>query len=117
MAVTEVERTELVNRLMDAIGKEAAETLMSCVLPDGRDQLATKSDLEVLEARTSAGFAELRGEMEAGFAQIRGEMEANSAELRAYVDRSLAKQTRLYMGTMVFFMLSIWSTIFVQGFG
>ena len=84
MAVTELERTELANRLVQAIGTEATETLMQCIIPEGRDQLATKDDLRVL-----------------------------GAELRAYVDHSLAKQTRLIMTTMVGFMLTIWITLLV----
>ena len=43
--VSEIERTELVNQLVATIGEGPAETLMNCVLPDGRDQLATKDDL------------------------------------------------------------------------
>lgn len=89
MAVTEIERTELANRLVLAIGKEATETLMNCIIPEGRDQLATKDDLRVLSA-------ELRGEM---------------AELRGDVDSALARQTRLIMTTMVGFMLTIWITL------
>ncbi len=91
MAVTELERTELANRLVLAIGKEATETLMNCIIPEGRDQLATKDDLRVLSA-------ELRGEM---------------AELRGDVDSALARQTRLIMTTMVGFMLTIWITLLV----
>ena len=91
MAVTEIERTELANQLVLSIGKEATETLMRCIIPEGRDQLATKDDLRVLGA-------ELRGEM---------------AELRAYVDSALARQTRLIMTTMVGFMFTIWITLLV----
>lgn len=91
MAVTEIERTELANRLVLAIGKEATETLMNCIIPEGRDQLATKDDLRVLSV-------ELRGEM---------------AELRGDVDSALARQTRLIMTTMVGFMLTIWITLLV----
>ena len=84
MAVTELERTELANRLVQAIGTEATETLMQCIIPEGRDQLATKDDLRVL-----------------------------SAELRAEFRKESAKQTRLIMTTMVGLMLSIWITLLV----
>ena len=46
MPVTEIERRELVNRLVATIGEESTETLMQCLLTDGRDQLATKDDLK-----------------------------------------------------------------------
>ena len=91
MAVTEIERTELANRLVLAIGKEATETLMNCIIPEGRNQLATKDDLRVLSA-------ELRGEI---------------AGVRGLFDAALAKQTRLIMTTMVGFMLTIWITLLV----
>ncbi|WP_419929974.1 hypothetical protein [Candidatus Poriferisocius sp.] len=84
MAVTELERTELANRLVQAIGTEATETLMQCIIPEGRDQLATKDDLRVL-----------------------------GAELRAEFRTEMAKQTRLIMTTMVGFMLTIWITLLV----
>lgn len=84
MAVTELERTELANRLVQAIGTEATETLMQCIIPEGRDQLATKDDLRVL-----------------------------GAELRAEFRTEMAKQTRLIMTTMVGFMLSVWITLLV----
>lgn len=84
MAVTELERTELASRLVQAIGTEATETLMQCIIPEGRDQLATKDDLRVL-----------------------------GAELRAEFRTEMAKQTRLIMTTMVGFMLSIWITLLV----
>ena len=45
MPVTEIERSELVNKLVATIGKETTVTLMKCILPDGHDLLATKSDL------------------------------------------------------------------------
>ncbi|MDE0614022.1 MAG: hypothetical protein OXI32_06365 [bacterium] len=84
MAVTELERTELANRLVQAIGTEATETLMQCIIPEGRDQLATKDDLRVL-----------------------------GAELRAEFRTEMAKQTRLIMTTMVGFMFTIWITLLI----
>ena len=130
MPVSEVERMELVGRLKDAIGENAAETLMACVLPEGRDQLATKADLEVLgaglrvemaELRVGnsaefaglrAEFAELRAFVESGFAEIHKEL----AGLRAYVESAMAKQARLYYGTLVAFMLSVWGVFLAQNF-
>ena len=60
MTVSEVERTELVNQLVATIGKEPTETLMKCILPDGREQLATKSDLAELQLATKSDLAELQ---------------------------------------------------------
>ena len=62
MAVTEAERTGLVQALVTTIGEEPAQTLMNCILPEGRDQLATKADIERHEAMTAAGFALVEAE-------------------------------------------------------
>ena len=57
MTVSEIERTELVNHLVATIGKEPTETLMKCILPDGREQLATKSDLAELRGYVDSALA------------------------------------------------------------
>lgn len=134
MSVSEVERVELVSRLADAIGEEATETLMKCVLPDGRDQLATKADVKVFEAETKVEFASMRAEMEtefaevraemetgfakvrAEFATIRAEMETGFAEVRAEFRSEFAKQTRRHYGSMVIFIASVWGVLIPQIF-
>ncbi|MCY3863085.1 MAG: hypothetical protein OXG67_14145 [bacterium] len=123
MPVSEIERMELVGRLQDAIGRDATETLMGCVLPEGRDQLATKADLEVLGAGLRAEMAELRTEystemaglrafVESGFAGVHVEI----AGLRAFVESALAKQARLHYGALVAFLLSVWGVFLAQNF-
>ncbi|MDE0135271.1 MAG: hypothetical protein F4070_01515 [Acidimicrobiales bacterium] len=83
MAIDEIERTEMVQKLIDTLGEKPAATLMKCVYPDGVDFLATKDDLNALEER-----------------------------MRSYVDTAvstaLARQTRMLMVTMAGFMLTIW---------
>jgi len=124
MPVSEIQRTELVNRLVNAIGEESTETLMQCILPDGRDQLATKEDLKAVEAglrmesadvrvafaKLRTEFAELKGE----FAELKGEfaeLRAEFAELRAYIDSSLAKQTRLNVMMFASFLVANWGVM------
>lgn len=128
MPVTEIQRTELINRLVEVLGEERTETLMKCILPEGRDQLATKGDLKALEssqlgkfaglksefAGLKGEFAELRGE----FAELRGEIaehkaetRAGFAELKAYIDSALAKHTRHYIVMLIGFMVTIWATM------
>lgn len=117
MAVTEVERTELANRLVTAIGKEATETLMNCIIPEGRSQLATKDDLKVLEITLRdefrSEFAQLRGE----FAEFKGEMRSEFAEfkgeVKAEISLALARQTRIYLTTLAGFMLTTWGALIV----
>ena len=83
MAIDEIERSEMVQQLIDTLGEKPAATLMKCVYPNGTDYLATKDDLRALEER-----------------------------MRNYVDNAvstaLARQTRMLMVTMAGFMLTIW---------
>ncbi len=108
MPVSEAERMELVGKLTDAIGKEAAETLMACVLPDGRDQLATKADLQILRA----DFESLRADLEI----LRAETKAGFVEMRSFMETKLARQARLHYGSLAAFILSGWGVIVTQTF-
>lgn len=73
MAITEMERQDLVQGLIDTFGEERTETLMKCILPEGWDQLATKQDVELAEERLRAELGELRGEFGEKFGELRGE--------------------------------------------
>ena len=134
--VSEIERTELVNQLVATIGQGPAETLMRCVLPDGRNQLATKEDLRVFGARLAADLAaEFRAEfatkedLRVFGAELRGEMahlRAETAELRAQTTElraqttelrsEMAKQARVFFMALTAFMVTIWGTLAAQFF-
>ncbi|WP_420445386.1 hypothetical protein [Candidatus Poriferisodalis sp.] len=90
MAIDEIERTAMVQQLINTLGEQPANTLMKCILPDGADQIATKDDIYALKA----------------------DLIALEERLRSYVDTTiataLAKQTRTLMLTMAGFMLTIW---------
>ena len=130
MSVSEVERVELVSRLADAIGEEATEMLMKCVLPDGRDQLATKADLKGLELAIKADLGVpksdlgvlradlkvLEAESKAEFTKLRAEMETGFATIRAEFRSEFAKQTRRHYGSMVIFIASVWGVLIPQIF-
>ncbi len=120
MPITEAERSEMVNELSAATSPKTVETPMKCVLPDGRDHLATKDDLKVLEHGLRADFAELRAHVDGSLAELRAhvdgslaEVRADFAELKGYVDSALAKQTRLIMTTLVGFMIATWTPMLV----
>ena len=51
MAMTETQRTTLYDQLTDAIGQDAARTLMEQLPPTGWDQVATKDDVKASEER------------------------------------------------------------------
>ena len=81
MSITEIERAEMVSHLSAATNPRTAETLMKCVLPEGRAHLATRADLKEAEHSIRVDFTELRGE----FAELRGEfaeLKGEFAELR-----------------------------------
>ena len=116
MPITEAERSEMVNELSAATSPKTVETLMKCVLPDGRDHLATKDDLKVLEHGLRADFAEMKAHVDGSLAKVRAdfaELTAEFAELKGYVNSALAKQTRLIMTTLVGFMIATWTPMLV----
>ena len=123
MAVTEVERAELVEDLAGVVSPKSVETLMKCVLPEGRDHLATKDDLgvlkkdlEVLEHALRADFAELRAYVDASLAQLRtefAELRADFADLKAHNEAMHGKQTRLLMTSLAGFAISTWTPMLV----
>lgn len=94
MSIDEIERTAMVQQLINTLGEQPANTLMKCILPDGADQVATKADIDTLRAATKADLITLE------------------ERLKTYVDATiataLAKQTRTLMLTMASFMLTIW---------
>lgn len=118
MAVTEAERAGLVQALVTTIGEEPAHTLMNCILPEGKDQLATKADIERHEAMTAAGFALVEAEFvkinakfdgkfadsDARFTKVDGQFK----ELRGYIDLAMAKQTRTMVYILAGFALTTW---------
>ncbi|MCY4135614.1 MAG: hypothetical protein OXG30_11990 [bacterium] len=145
-AVSEIERTELVNQLVATIGEGPAETLMNCVLPDGRDQLATKEDFakfatkedltkfatkedfakfatkeDLTKFATKEDFAKFATKEDLTKFATKDDLEIFGAklraELRAEFRAEMAKQTRLYLTIMTAFMVPIWAAMAAQFFG
>ena len=140
MPVTEIERQELVNRLVTVIGEESTETLMNCLLADGRDQLASKEDLKALGDMLRAELASkedlkalgdtLRAELaskedlkalEAATKEdlkalentMRSENQVEFAKLHGHIDSAMGKQMRIYVAMLVGVMLTVWGTVIV----
>lgn len=93
MTVDERRRHELHERLDQVLDAGHADTLMALLPPVGWADVATNQDLDALEARMEAGFAELRAEiagLRAEIAELRGEMRAEIAALRAEMHVEIA---------------------------
>lgn len=119
MAIAETERAELVRALITTIGERPAENLMSSILPDGRDHLATKADVNALEAKTEAGFAMIHAKIDGGFAKIDGEFAKIDGEfvkvygtieaLKGHFELRLANNTRTILLAMLACMVTTWA--------
>lgn len=108
MAISEESRHHLYQRLETVLGANEAATLMEHLPPVGWADVATKRDLDALQAATRRDIAELRaettrniGELEAAttreFAASRAEMSSMEHRLRsdliAHLERELRGQT------------------------
>ncbi|WP_419928083.1 hypothetical protein [Candidatus Poriferisocius sp.] len=104
---------------------------MKCVLPDGRNQLATKEDLtkfatkedlRALEAKmaTKEDLRALEAKMatKEDLAELatKDDLRILGAELRTEFWTEMTKQTRVFVMTMTAFMITIWGTMAAQFF-
>jgi len=88
-------RTVLHQRMDEAIGPEAADTLMEHLPPTGWADVATKHDLDstsaLLRAELHAEIAGLRTELHDGLAEVRTEMRDGLAEVRTEMHDGFAR--------------------------
>ena len=129
MSAGEEERLTLLSRLTEAIGADAARTIMESLPPMQWDQLATKDDLQALEERlvskfngefvkVNGEFDKIRSEINGEFAKVYGEfanVRGEIKELRGSISLEISKQTRTLVFTMVGFALTVWISIFAIG--
>jgi hypothetical protein len=66
VTVSERQRLELYERLGETLGKEHAEVLMDYLPPVGWNDVARRSDIDVLRAEMHSEIANLRIELHAG---------------------------------------------------
>lgn len=119
MAIVETERAELVQALITTIGPRPAENLMSSILPDGRDHLATKADVEALGTTTKAGFVEVHAKVDGGFAKVYGEFAKIDGEftkvygvlerVKGEMALMVANSTRTVLLAMLACMVTTWA--------
>jgi len=87
MAVDEKARRQLRTRLLDTIGPEATDTLMEELGALGRDQLATRHDVQLGFAKVERDMTELRSDLKTDMAELRTDM----AELRTELKTDMAE--------------------------
>ena len=96
MAMTETQRTTLYGQLTDAIGQEAARTLMEQLPPSGWDQVATKDDVKaserLLQRELKASEKLLQRELKASEKMLRGELKETEGRLTAQIADSEMRQ-------------------------
>ena len=114
MAITETQRTTLYSQLTDAIGQEAARTLMEQLPPSGWDQVATKDDVKasekllqrelkasekLLQREFKASEKLLQRELKASEKMLRGELKETEGRLTAQIADSEMRQGARIDGT------------------
>ena len=92
MAMTETQRTTLYSQLTDAIGQDAARTLMEQLPPSGWDQVATKDDVKASERL-------LQRELKASEKMLHGELKETEGRLMAQIADSESRQGARIDGT------------------
>ena len=89
MAVTESERYELYQVLVEKLGAEGAQTLMEHLPPTGWSEVATKHDFDHQRALFRADLDQHRAEMRAQLDQHRAETSAQLDQHRAETSAEL----------------------------
>ncbi len=96
MAMTETQRTTLYSQLTDAIGQEAARTLMEQLPPSGWDQVATKDDVKasekLLQRELKASERLLQRELKASEKMLLGELKETEGRLMLQIADSESRQ-------------------------
>ena len=94
--MTETQRTTLYSQLTDAIGQEAARTLMEQLPPSGWDQVATKDDVKasekLLQRELKASERLLQRELKASEKMLLGELKETEGRLMLQIADSESRQ-------------------------
>jgi hypothetical protein len=96
VTVSEKQRRELHAELVKKLGASVADTLMNHLPPAGWSDLARRSDLDQLESRMTAKFADLRSDI---------------AEVRAWTGDKINGQTRWFVASQLVLVVAMISSI------
>jgi hypothetical protein len=97
MATDERARTVLHECLDEAVGPDAADTLMGYLPPVGWADVATRADLVHLETRLEAKMDQRFAEVDGRFSQ----MDARMAQLETAFERGLRQAVLALVGVMI----------------
>ncbi|WP_420624944.1 hypothetical protein [Candidatus Poriferisodalis sp.] len=137
MAIDEIERNTLVNKLITTLGEDPAATLMKTVWPHGTDNLATKDDLREFATKddlrnfatkddlrnfatkddlrnfaTKDDLREFATKDDLRNFATNDDLRALEEGMRAYVDSAIARQTRTIMLAMAGFMTALMAPLY-----
>lgn len=110
MSVTERARHELHERLVELMGPTRAETLMEHLPPTGWGDVATKADLDHLEARIDHRFESLAQHIDALEERMQLRMDAQEHRMTAAWDARL-RQNTLQMFGFIFTQTALLMTL------
>jgi hypothetical protein len=89
MPVTEFERHQLFTWFEEHMGKERAATMMNLVPPVGWAEVATRHDLDELEARLTTRIDALESKFDSRFEALENRFDAKLNSLRSELLRTL----------------------------
>lgn len=100
MSVTERDRRLVFDRLVEAIGPEAANSLMELLPFQPTTELVTRSDMAASSSLLRGEMAELRGDLQSQMAELRTELRGEMAELRSDLQGEMAELRAELRGEM-----------------
>jgi hypothetical protein len=95
MTIDENTRLDLRQWFETNMGERLARAVMEAMPPIDYDQLATKTDVELLGRELRAEMGQLRAELRAEMGELRAELRAEMGELRAELGQVRADATSL----------------------
>jgi hypothetical protein len=110
MTVEERSRRELQEALMDTIGPEHTDTLLSYLPPTGWADVATTRDLDAMRAELRGEISELRADLRGEISELRADLRGEISELRGemwHLRADLHRELRVQFYSLAGLMIGI----------
>jgi hypothetical protein len=110
MTVEERSRRELQEALMDTIGPEHTDTLLSYLPPTGWADVATTRDVDTLGTQIRGEMSKLRADLRGEISELRTELQGEISELRAemwHLRAELHRELRIQFYSLAGLMIGI----------